>query len=108
MQSVFAHYEFAFGIEHHQVGIVSRSESAFARLAAGKICGGARHPARDIVQRKSALAGFGVHQGESDGEARDAAPGGAEISFGESLHFWRTGRMIGCHEVDGSIAEALP
>src|SRR5580700_10218671 len=35
MQSVFAHYEFAFGIENDEVGIVTCGEAAFARLAAG-------------------------------------------------------------------------
>src|SRR4029077_15771376 len=108
MQSVLADYELAFGIKHDEVGIVAGSESAFACLAAGKICGGARHPARDIVQRKSAFAGFGVRHGQSDGEAPEAAPGGAEISFGEALHFGRAGRVIGCDEVDSSVAEALP
>src|SRR5208282_47534 len=35
MQMVFAHYELALGIENDEVGIESRCEAAFARVAAG-------------------------------------------------------------------------
>ena len=34
MQSIFAHYEFTFGIENHKVCMVSSSEAAFYGVAA--------------------------------------------------------------------------
>src|SRR5579863_870876 len=108
VQTVFSDDESAFGIEDDEVGVIACGEAAFAFVAAGKSCGSLRHPARDIGERKTALRGFGVHQRKSDGKAGDAAPGGAEISFGEAFYFGRAGRMICGDEVDRSIAKRLP
>ena len=80
VQAVFGDDESAFGIEDDEVGVVACGEAAFAFVAAGKSCGSLGHPARDIDERETALRGFRVHQRKCDGEASDAAPGGAEIS----------------------------
>ena len=108
VQAVFGDDESAFGVEDYEVGVVACGEAALAFVAAGQSCWSLGHPAHDIGERETALRGFGVHQRKCDGKAGDAAPGGAEISFGEAFHFGWAGRMIGGDEVDGSIAKGLP
>ncbi len=108
VQAAFRNYEFPFGVEDYEIGVVARGQTAFAICAAGEVGGGFGHPAGDFIERKATLDGFGVHHWQRNGETGDAAPCGLEIAFGEALHLWRAGGMICDDEVDDSVAEGLP
>ena len=108
VQAVLGYEEFRLGIEDYEIGVVTRSDTSFAIRAAGESCGGFRHPAGDVAERKSAFCSFGVHHWKRDRKAGYAAPGGLEISFGEAFHLRRAWRMIRDHEADYAIGEGLP
>ena len=104
MQSVFGHNEFAVGIEHDEIRIVPSGKSALARVATSESSRLCRHPTRQIEQGESSPAGFRPHQRERHGKACNAAPGGLKITLVEPLHRWRTRRMVGRHQIDGSVS----
>src|SRR5271169_1303535 len=107
-QSFLAHDEFTLCVEYHKVCVVARSDSAFAYVAVGKLCRAFRHPANNIRQRKSPSARFGVHQRKRHRKTCNAAPCGLEVALRKPLHLRRTGRVVGHHEIDGSVTQSYP
>jgi len=64
VQAVFCHDEFALGIEHDEIGIVSSGNSTLARIATSESTRDFGHPARQIEKRESSSAGFSPHEGQ--------------------------------------------
>ena len=62
VQSVLGDSEFALGIEHDEVCIVSSRNSPLARAAASQLGRCRGHPACQIEQRETSLARLSPHQ----------------------------------------------
>src|SRR3977135_4105480 len=108
VQSIFCHNEFAVGIEHHEVCITPRGNPALARVTTGQSGRGRCHPACHIAQCESSPACLTPHQRQSYGKACNTPPGASEVALRETLQSRRTRRMVGHHQIDRPISQALP
>jgi len=105
LQVFCAQGELGVGIEDYQVRVVTHGNGALAVVEAGEFGGLRGHPAGQVIEGKIAFAHVCPDYGDSDAEAGDASPSLTEVSL---LHRWWARRVIGCDQVDHSIAETLP
>src|SRR5215472_13115176 len=67
IQPLLGHSKLTLGIEHDEVGVVSRGEAAFPAVASRQLRGTFCHPPSDIAERKSPRARLGKHYRQSRG-----------------------------------------
>src|SRR5579864_1995731 len=65
VQPVFCHNEFAVGVEHNEIRVVSSGNSTLALAATGESSRCRCHPACEIEQRETSFANFSPHQRQS-------------------------------------------
>ena len=108
VQSIFRHNEFAVGIEHNEIRIVSCCDLSLARSATSQLSRCRSHPACQIEQGEPSLASFGPNQRQGQRKACDSTPRSPEIAFAEPLHGWRTRRVVGHDHINCPLSQTFP
>src|SRR5260370_7452689 len=90
-----SHNETLLRIPHYDVGIVSRRNCAFVFFKCRQSGRAAAHPPYQMFERIISPAQFRPHDGKTELQRGDAAPGSEKIAGVSTFHLWSLGRLVG-------------